>query len=184
MRIREARELERLVFLVLVALLFAWAAWEAQSFPDRARIFPQIVALAALVLAGAAIVRAVLAWRRARDRAVAAGAGPAAQVREASEVRGEPGGAEVSEARLPPEARTFVRQLAAGARYLLWIAALYVAIYLAGFVPAAAAFVFLFLVVEARARWYAALGAALILAAGLLVLGAVLNLSWPEAVVL
>ena len=35
----------RLVFLALNGLLFFWMAWEARNFPERARIFPQTIAL-------------------------------------------------------------------------------------------------------------------------------------------
>ena len=40
----------RMAFLVAVCLLFAAAAWTAQSFPPRARIFPQVVAVGGFLL--------------------------------------------------------------------------------------------------------------------------------------
>jgi hypothetical protein len=48
--------LVRLTFLGLVGLLFLWVAWEAGSFPDRARIFPQTVALFGLAIIAAKVV--------------------------------------------------------------------------------------------------------------------------------
>lgn len=44
------RFVEQVVFLCVAGLLFLWVAWEARTFPDRSRIFPQVVAAAAFLL--------------------------------------------------------------------------------------------------------------------------------------
>lgn len=54
---RKPRRREQLVFLALMGLVFAWVAWEARTFPDRARIFPQVAAVGAVLLTLFALVR-------------------------------------------------------------------------------------------------------------------------------
>jgi hypothetical protein len=53
---------ERVGFLVLIGLVLLYAAVAAAGFPDRARIFPQLVAVAGLV--SVAIELARMGWRR------------------------------------------------------------------------------------------------------------------------
>lgn len=51
------RRVEQLVFLCVMGLVFAWAVWEARTFPDRARIFPQVAAGGAVLLTLFALAR-------------------------------------------------------------------------------------------------------------------------------
>jgi hypothetical protein len=67
------RKVEQIGFLVLAGLVFLWAAWAARDFPDRARLFPQIVAGAAVLL-----VLAELAGPRRRPPQRRAAPAPAA----------------------------------------------------------------------------------------------------------
>lgn len=142
---------ERIAFLGLVGLSLAWAAWEARTFPPRARIFPQTVALAGLALTLAAVLRELVAARRTEPR-------------DGS----------------PP--RPFLRHLRAAAPYLGWIGAYYLGIWLVGFPAASGLFVFLFLLRVAGLPRTRAVGAAVAVVAVLLALAMVLNLAWPEAV--
>jgi hypothetical protein len=156
----KAREVERLVFLALVALLLFWAGWGAVSFPPRARIFPQTVAFAALGLALIELTRTLIAWTRGRTEAMPTP---------------EPTG----ESKRP----ALHEQVVAGAPYVLWIVAYYVGIYLVGFVVASGVFVFLFLNRVGSLRWLAAVGATAPLLAAMLALGTAMNLSWPTGLI-
>jgi hypothetical protein len=152
----KGRELERFVFLVLVALVFAWAGWQAASFPPRARIFPQTVAWAALLLALIEISKSMIVrMRRGAGKTIAQG--------ETEDT----GRAALRE------------QLVAGAPYLLWIVAYYVGIYLLGFFVASGVFVLLFLNRVGQVRWPVAVVATAPLLAALFLLGSAMNLSWP-----
>ncbi|NIP59197.1 MAG: hypothetical protein GWM92_14435 [Gemmatimonadetes bacterium] len=51
------RYAEQLVFVCVMGLLFLWAAWHARTFPDRSRIFPQVVAAVAFLLSLLAVAR-------------------------------------------------------------------------------------------------------------------------------
>ena len=42
--------IEQVIFLLLVLLVFAWAAWDAFSFPEKAQTYPRTVALAAVII--------------------------------------------------------------------------------------------------------------------------------------
>jgi len=46
----------RLTFLALVGLVFLWVAWESGGFPDRARIFPQTIAVLGCIIVVTKIV--------------------------------------------------------------------------------------------------------------------------------
>lgn len=143
-----ARFVEQTAFLVLMGVLFAWAAVEASSFPDRARIFPQVTAGAALLLTVLALIRDL----RAGD--------------EEEGYRGTP----------------FHRTLRSGARFLLWIGAYYLGLWLAGFLPATIVFVPSFLAVEGDVHPLRAVLATVPLLGVLLLLRWVLDLAWPEGV--
>ena len=54
--------LEQLCFLLIVAAVFAYAAWESQAFPRIAQIHPEIVSLVALVLCVIEAVRLFRGW--------------------------------------------------------------------------------------------------------------------------
>jgi hypothetical protein len=93
-------------------LLLAGAAWNAQTFPDRARVFPQLIAVLALLLCAVELIRQI-----SRGRAGATDAEPAARP------------------------RTWAAQFRLGVPYLVWIGALYLAMYTLGFLPASFLFV-------------------------------------------
>lgn len=144
------QRLERLVFLLLMAGAFAWIAWEAHGFPRLARIFPYTIAVAALTLCLAEVARVLYSWWRGKA---------------------------------PPDAADspgLVKQLPAALPYLLWIGGYYLAIAMFGFIIASALFVFAFVTIVGKLRWpYAMVGTALLLA-GMLLMGDVMNLYWPQ----
>ena len=151
------RDLESLVFLLLVGLLFTLAAWNAGTFPMRARVFPQVVACAAIVLVVAELVRMFIA----RHRAVS--------VRDLHPEENLAAG----------ERPAFTDQFVAGLPYLLWIGGFYLLIFVAGFLVASGVFVFFFLTFVGKMRWYAAVGTAVALILALLFLQRTMSLTWP-----
>lgn len=152
------RHRDQLLFLVLVAALFGWVAIHAQGFHRTARIFPQVVAIAMLVLALIELVSYGLgAWREARH-----GVGPKGPVEEDG-----------------PSLWDGMRQVGP---YIVWILAYFLGIYLVGFVVASGVFVALSLMTMGRMRWYAAIGSTAVLIAGLLVLANALTLQWPAGI--
>ena len=152
------RDMESLVFLLFVGLLFTLAAWNAGSFPMKARVFPQVVACAAIVLVVVELLRRFITLRRARS----------------------PRDSQVDQDLLVEERPTFTDQFVAGLPYLAWIGGFYLLIYLAGFLVASGVFVFLFLTFVGKMRWYAAGGTALSLILVLLFLRSVMSLTWPS----
>lgn len=78
-----------------------------------------------------------------------------------------------------PQSGGLVAQGRAVAPYLLWIVGFYLAIAGLGFVIATGAFVFGFLLTQAKMRWWMALVSAAAVIAGLFVLGALLGIEWP-----
>lgn len=153
MRVTERRE--EFISLVTLMLVLIWAAWDASSFPARARVFPQLIAIGAAILGAVEMARLVIARRRGGPE-IDAGAGVA-------ERRG----------------RTWAAQAGAGAPYLLWIAGYYAGIGLLGFVPASFLFVSLFLARVAQVRWSMALVASAVLLAVLMAFGQAMSLAWP-----
>jgi hypothetical protein len=136
-------------------LLLAGAAWNAQTFPDRARIFPQLIAVLALVLCAIELIRQIVRGR--------AGVGATAEVAERS--------------------RTWASQFRLGIPYLTWIGALYLAMYLFGFVAASFVFVALFLRRVASLSWVRSVTSSALLVTLLLVLGRFLHMVWPVGLV-
>ncbi len=150
---KERQLVEQVVLLILTGLLFGWAALEARTFPVRARIFPQFVAGTGLILTLVAVARTLVVRLRGGPGAGANGAA------------------------------TWTSQLRAGLPYLLWVLGYYLGIWVLGFLLATFIFVCLVLILLARVRWYSAMPASLPLLAGLLVLGEVMNVTWPVGLV-
>jgi hypothetical protein len=147
---------EEVVCLSIVMLLLAGAALNAQTFPDRARVFPQLIAALALVLCGIELLRQV--------------------------VRGRAGAVSVDgEAAERP--RTWAAQLRLGIPYLLWIGALYLGMFLVGYLAASFVFVALFLRRVASLSWARSLVSSALLVTVLLTLGRFLHMVWPEGLV-
>ena len=67
--------------------------------------------------------------------------------------------------------------------YVLWLAAVYAAIYVIGMVLASGLFVFLFLLREGKVPWYYALLSGIIVIIFLLTIQDVMGLKWPKSVV-
>ena len=153
-----AKAREQLVLLGLVIVLLLWMVWEARTFPERARIFPQLIASFGLLLACAELVRTIVVHRRALRRAHDAA--------EAIEANGT--------------GLTWMAQFVAGIPYLLWVLGYYVAIYLIGFLAASFAFVMAFLVTVARMRWYTAAAATAVFSGLLMLFGFSFRLTWPR----
>jgi hypothetical protein len=151
---------ERLAFLGVLGAVLLWAAVAAGGFPDRARIFPQVVSVAALLIVALEIGRMV--WSRRKERR---------DERREETVAGEPPG------RAPTA--SLLAQVRSGAPYLAWFAAYYASIALLGFPAASALFVFAFLGRVARVPLARAAAGALAVVALLLVLHGVLDVRWP-----
>jgi hypothetical protein len=145
---------EEVICLVVLMLVLAWVAWEARSFPPRAREFPELIALAAFALSAFELARlTVVQKRRARER-------PPEGWPERKE-------------------RTWVAQAAAASRFLGWIAVYYMGIQVVGFLVASFAFATLFLVRVAGTGWLVSVASSGALVTVLLVFGRVLRLAWP-----
>lgn len=181
---------EQFVFLLAVGAIFLWAAIEAQGFPSRARIFPQTVALLAVVLATAEVARMLRrrtgaeASGTAADRSPTHGSGAtrarssdaAHAARDATEAA--PGEAEDGhEDNGFPTARA---QWRTAIPYLVSMAAFVGAIWLLGVVPAAFLFVVGFLIRFGEVRWTRALFAAAVFTAVLTGIISALELALPE----
>ena len=67
--------------------------------------------------------------------------------------------------------------------YLLWLAAYYAVIYVIGMVAASGLFVFLFLLIEGKVKWYYALPAGLFILFFLIQMEDVMSLRWPRSIV-
>ncbi|MEM9980693.1 MAG: tripartite tricarboxylate transporter TctB family protein, partial [Cyanobacteria bacterium P01_D01_bin.2] len=117
--------LEHVLFLLVVAGVFAYALYGALEFPTNAQTFPWFVAATALVITGVELILYVLSQRNAEE-----GNGVVDSI--ASKIGGI----------LP---------------YLVWLLAYYGAIYVIGMVSASALFVFLFLLIPGKMKWYYAL---------------------------
>lgn len=152
------RPSERLAFLVLATIVFGLAAWEARSFPVRARVFPQVIATGAFLLGVFEVIRSVRAMRRSN---------------QAAEPEGATGTAAVPHA--------FVNHFRAGVPYILWILGYYAGIAVFGFYLASGAFITLFLVRYGRVRWYIAAAAVIPVWAFLLVLSFSMNIMLPAS---
>ena len=149
---------EQLIFMVLVGALFAYVAIASQGFVRTARVFPQVIGTAMLILT---VVEIVSYWRAVR-REAREGEGPRGPVEE-------PG----------PSVAEGLRQTWP---YILWIIAYFVLIYLVGFVVASAVFVALSVWLIGRLEWYWAFGSTVVLIAGLLIMAQALSLEWPTGI--
>jgi hypothetical protein len=147
---------ERFAFLVLMAVVFAWAAMEAQGFPSRARVFPQTVALLALVLVVPAVVQSL------RERSID---GAEEQPRDAS-----------LEGPLPESAR---RQWTLALPYLAAMGLYLAVIALIGFLPASFLFVALFVFRFGGISWWRSLAMAAVFTLALFGLVWMLDLTLP-----
>lgn len=145
------RLIEQLVFLVLVGGLLGWVVVESSSFPSKAGVYPWAVGVLGVVLVVVEIILTLTRKSKASE-----------DVDEVSQLG-------------------VVNVLGKVGPYLLWLAGYYLLIYLFGLVVASALFVFAFLSLVAKARWYLALGAAGVLVAFLLGVSELLNLYWPDA---
>ncbi|HEY8417908.1 MAG TPA: tripartite tricarboxylate transporter TctB family protein [Limnochordales bacterium] len=152
------KHVEQIIFMVLVGAVFAYVAITSQGFVRTARIFPQVIATAMLILT----IAEIISYWRAVQREAREGEGPHGPVEE-------PG----------PSLTDGFKEVWP---YLIWIGAYFVAIYLVGFVVASAVFVALSVWLMGRMRWYWAFGSTAVLIVGLMVMAQALSLSWPMGV--
>lgn len=125
-----------LALALLLAAVFAWAAWTALAFPQQARLFPLTVALVALVLA---LLQALLSLR--------GGGVPAA-----TEPHAGAAVLEEQEEEIPPRERA-----RRGLVFVAWVAAMLAGMWLLGFVAATAALALAYSRVTGRESWPAAI---------------------------
>lgn len=128
-----------LIFTGVLAAAFAWATFEASTFPDEAKLFPLAVAIPAFALV---LLHAAGALRRARPGTAAADPGPED---------------EADEEELSPRERA-----RRGMGFLGWIAAMLAGVWLVGFVTTCALIALAYSRVVGRESWRAALGVALV----------------------
>lgn len=185
---------ERFAFLGLMAVAFAWAAVEAHGFPSRARLFPQTVALLALVLVIPAAVRSLRESRTKgagenHDKDEGKGGGPGE-----SRIKGPvpspdssvaPGSRGVPEEPirdaplgdpLPGSAR---RQWILALPYLAAMGAHLVLIALIGFLPASFLFIALFVFRFGGLSWWRSIAVAAVFTLALFGLTKSLGLTLP-----
>lgn len=146
---------EQLIFLGLLIIIFAWAAWEATGFTGQARTYPLVVGTAALVIGLAEFGAYTFTLRRQ------------ASTQEGTQSAGETLGQRFSKA-LP---------------YLSWLAGLYAMIYVIGMVISSGIFAFLFLLREGKMRWYYALLSGISVIIFLIIIQDVMSLKWPKSII-
>ena len=148
------------LFSASIVAVFAYGVYEVRQIPLLARIFPFWISLVALCLS---LFQLGIELRRYFSGA-----------REL----------EADFADLIPD-----RDLAPSevyrraAYYFMWIAGLYVAVWLIGFVTAMGVFVFCFLVLEARQKWFTALPMSLLSSLFLVAISWLMTLYWPEGLI-
>lgn len=155
LRIFDGKSLAILAFSVVIALLSVVSYLVASDFPRGARLFPQVVSVIVVVLAGLLIVATIV---RARKGLPSSPEGP-----ETSDLTSDTTFAEVWP-------------------YLVWVVGAYTGMYLIGFAPAAALFCLLFLWRVARMKWWGNIAMTAFCLATVLALGVGLNISWPRGI--
>lgn len=151
--------LEQYIFLAVVLVLFAWAAYEALNFPTQAQTFPRSVALVAVAIV---LLEMVAFFFTARGDSSSVDTGAEEDAVPADSIRARFSGI------LP---------------YLLWIGAFYVGIYLIGMVAASGIFMLLFLLLPGKMKWYYALLAAILTVIFLITMEDVMSLRWPRSII-
>lgn len=146
------KDFEAVAFLTVIGVAFAGAAWHAQTFPMRARVFPQFVAILGFIFSVVSVGRIAVA------------------VRLGASLPGQDGGG------------TLTEQAKLLRPFFLWIAGYYVAIFLAGFIAASAIFLIAFLTVNRALRWPAAVASTTVVVVFLLFLGNMMNVVWPTGI--
>ena len=148
---KRSNVIEQVIFLVVVAGVFAYALFGALDFPTQAQTFPWFVAATALVITGVELILYLLSQRNPEN------------VESISDsIRAKFGGI------LP---------------YILWLLAYYGAIYVIGMVSASALFVFLFLLIPGKMKWYWALLSAVLVFIFLISMEDVMSLRWPRSII-
>lgn len=144
--------LEHYIFLTIVLILFAWAAYLALDFPTQAQTFPRSVALVAVGIVAIEMVAYLFVVWKSSDEV---------EPTAFDSIRTRFGG-------IWP--------------YLLWILAFYAGIYVIGMVAASGIFMFLFLLREGKMKWYYALLSAVLTVAFLITMEDVMSLRWPKSI--
>lgn len=160
----------RIVFDVLMLLLFGYVAYDSLDFQPTARHFPLYISLAAVVL-GAVNLVVNVAKLRSQGSVVAGDELDTATLREDTS-----DGSDADAPTLPPS-ETLKRAL----RYWTWLVAFVVLIAVLGIVGAVLVFLPAFLAVEARMRWPGIVVSVAITLGLLTAFGNLMNLRWPES---
>ncbi|PAU76670.1 hypothetical protein [Halomonas salipaludis] len=146
---------EELLFIAVLAGAMGVALYVAAGYPFNARLMPQVVSVAVLVLLGVECVLTVRRSRASRDNAVPAVDGKAQHE--------------------PLWGAKFRRT----APYLGWLAGLYLGIYLIGLMASAAIFTVAFCRLVGKMSWLSTLIGVALLMAALFGLSEAFNMRWP-----
>lgn len=155
----------RLVFSGIWIVVFSYAAFASTSFPSISGMYPLVVSVAGLVLALTTFLLDLYKWRKNPD-VIGAEANNSSTAAFAT-------------ADGPGVGRAFLR----AGRFGLWLLGLMALAATIGLVPAAGVFIFVFLLVEAKAKWPLLVGGPIVTVALLLVLADAINLFWPPSLI-
>ncbi|MBD3898104.1 hypothetical protein IEI94_19815 [Halomonas sp. ML-15] len=150
---------EELLFMAVIVGLMIAALYMSAGYPFNARLMPQVVAIAVLVLLS---VEGVLTVRRSRASRASGDA--------------EAGGEHIGDTGNEPVWGAKFRR---SAPYMAWLAALYLGIYLIGLMASAAIFTAAFCRLVGKMSWLATLIGTALLMAALFGLTEAFNMRWP-----
>lgn len=167
----------RLLFYVLIIILFAYVVVEARDMVWLAGMFPLVAGASGLIASVAGlIVRLPTETRaiRAKRTAVESSGEPS---------RGDPAGTQAAEDRPRILDIAFEGNLALSAFYLGLCLVFVVLVWVVGFIPAAMLSLVVFLWKDAKTKLIFAVGQAAVFGGALYAAGVLLSLRWPDSLV-
>lgn len=146
---------EQYIFLTIALIIFAIAAYMALDFPTQAQTFPRSVALVAVAIVLLEMIAFAFTMRGDSD----------------------------TDEETKPDIDSIRAKFGGISPYLLWIVLFYAGIYLIGMVAASGIFMFLFLLLLGKMKWYYALLSAMLTVAFLITMEDVMSLRWPKSII-
>ncbi len=140
-------------FVVALLGLFSWASWEAMGFSQLARFFPLYVSIAAIILS---VIQLIIEVRLGIIK-------------------------QSSDAEIDGREATLVKRLPETIKYLGWFFGYFVLIYLIGIMAATVVFLFSFLLLEAKMRWFHIVIGVMSTVFIINLFGSTMNLHWPKS---